>query len=322
MTKIKVIGIGGGGNNAVMRMIKEQVQNIETYLFNTEINILKRANVITRNTLQIGKEITKGLGAGANEHIGEQAGEESKQAIQEILRDTDMLFLTAGMGGGTGTGAIPVIAKIAKKMGIMTIGIVTKPFTFEGKQRAKRAEKGIEKLKDNVNALIEVSNDKLLKVVSDKTSIEDAFSLADDILKQGVRSVTDLITTVGEINIDFADIKTIFNYIGKAYMGIGRAKGEDSIVQATLQAIDNPLTETPIDGARGVIFNITGSEDLSLNEINNAIRIITERVDNEANIIFGTVIDKNLKDEVSVTVIATGIDNNVTKYNVTSIKNK
>lgn len=310
MIKIKVIGIGGGGNNAVIRMIKDKVQNIDTYLFNTEIKILQRSNSITKNTIQIGKETTKGLGAGADENVGEKSAEENKKEIQEILKDTDMLFLTSGMGGGTGTGAIPVVAEIAKEMNIMTVAIVTKPFTFEGRKRDIRANKGIEKLKQYVNALIVVSNDKLLKVVSDKTSINDAFSLADDILKQGIKSITDLVTTVGEINVDFADVKTIFNYVGNAYMGIGKAEGENSIVQATYKAIDNPLTETQIDGAKGVIFNIMGSEELSLNEINNAIQIISERVDSEANIIFGTVIDKSLEDEVKVTVIATGVDTN------------
>ena len=308
MIKIKVIGIGGGGNNAVIRMIKDKVQNIDTYLFNTEIKILQRANSITKNTIQIGKETTKGLGAGADENVGEKSAEENKKEIQEILKDTDMLFITAGMGGGTGTGAIPVVAEIAKEMDIMTVAIVTKPFTFEGRKRDIRANKGIEKLKQYVNALIVVSNDKLLKVVSDKTSINDAFSLADDILKQGIKSITDLVTTVGEINVDFADVKTIFNYVGNAYMGMGKAEGENSIVQATYKAIDNPLTETQIDGAKGVIFNIMGSEELSLNEINNAIQIISQRVDSEANIIFGTVIDKSLNDKVSVTVIATGIE--------------
>ena len=310
MIKIKVIGIGGGGNNAVIRMIKDKIKNIDTYLFNTEIKILKRANSITKNTIQIGKETTKGLGAGADENVGEKSAEENKKEIQEILKDTDMLFLTAGMGGGTGTGAIPVVAEIAKEMDIMTVAIVTKPFTFEGRKRDIRADKGIEKLKQYVNALIVVSNDKLLKVVSDKTSINDAFSLADDILKQGIKSITDLVTTVGEINVDFADVKTIFNYVGNAYMGMGKAEGENSIVQATYKAIDNPLTETQIDGAKGVIFNIMGSEELSLNEINNAIQIISQRVDSEANIIFGTVIDKSLEDEVKVTVIATGVDTN------------
>ena len=310
MIKIKVIGIGGGGNNAVIRMIKDKVQNIDTYLFNTEIKILQRANSITKNVIQIGKETTKGLGAGADENVGKKSAEENKKEIQEILKDTDMLFLTAGMGGGTGTGAIPVVAEIAKEMDIMTVAIVTKPFTFEGRKRDIRANKGIEKLKQYVNALIVVSNDKLLKVVSDKTSINDAFGLADDILQQGIKSITDLVTTVGEINVDFADVKTIFNYVGNAYMGVGKAKGENSIIQATYKAIDNPLTETQIDGAKGVIFNIMGSEELSLNEINNAIQIISERVDDEANIIFGTVIDKSLEDEVKVTVIATGVDTN------------
>ena len=220
IAKIKVIGVGGGGNNAVMRMIADEVPNIETYLFNTETNCLKTANV--KNVLQIGKETTKGLGAGANEVIGEKAALESKEEIKKILQNTDMLFLTAGMGGGTGTGAAPVVAEIAKSMNILTVGIVTKPFTFEGKKRSLRADSGIAKLKENVNALIVVLNDNLLKVVGDKTSIQDAFELADNTLKQGIQSITDLITTVGDINIDFADVQTIFSYKGKAYMGIAK----------------------------------------------------------------------------------------------------
>lgn len=219
-----------------------------------------------------------------------------------------MLFLTAGMGGGTGTGAIPVIAKIAKEMGILTVAIVTKPFTFEGNKRTIRAEIGIEKLKSNVDALIVILNDNLLKVVEDKVSINEAFSLADNILRQGIQSITDLITTVGEINIDFADIKTVFNYEGKAYMGIGKAKGENRLVEAVKKAIDNPLTEDKIDNAKGIIFNVTGGENLGLNEINNAIKLINDRISIDANIMFGTVINKDLKDEVIATVIATGIE--------------
>lgn len=304
--KIKVIGVGGGGNNAALHIINEKVKNIETYLVNTEMGVLKRTNY--RNILQIGKETTKGLGAGANEAVGEKAARESKEEIENILQNTDILFITAGMGGGTGTGAAPVVAEIAKEMEILTVGVVTKPFMFEGKLREMRAEAGIKKLKENVNALIVILNDNLLKVANKNTPLREAFLLADDVVKQGIQSITDLITTVGEINLDFADIKTIFGYKGKAYMGIGRAVGEARVEEAIKQAIENPLTENKIDNAKGVIFNVTGGEDLSLTEIDSAIKVINDKVDDEANIIFGTVIDKNLDDEVVVTVIATGVE--------------
>ena len=306
IAKIKVIGVGGGGNNAVMRMIADEVPNIETYLFNTETNCLKTANA--KNVLQIGKETTKGLGAGANEVIGEKAALESKEEIKKILQNTDMLFLTAGMGGGTGTGAAPVVAEIAKSMNILTVGIVTKPFTFEGRKRSLRADSGIAKLKENVNALIVVLNDNLLKVVGDKTSIQDAFELADNTLKQGIQSITDLITTVGDINIDFADVQTIFSYKGKAYMGIAKKRNDEPLEDTVRRAIDNPLTENKIDNAKGVIFNIRGGENLGLIEINTAIQVINDKVDPDANILFGTVIDETLGDETEVTVIATGVE--------------
>ena len=307
LVKIKVIGVGGGGNNAVQRMKKDKVKNVEFYCLNTEKHILKIANANGINILQIGKETTKGLGAGADAKVGEDAAKESKEEIKKILENTDMLFLTAGMGGGTGTGAIPVVAKIAKEKGILTVGVVTKPFTFEGRKRSVRAEEGIKKLYENVDALIVVQNDNLLKVISNKTTINDAFALADDVLKQGIQSITDLITTVGEINIDFADVKTIFSYKGKAYMSIGVANEGKTLETAVKQAIDNPLTENSINGAKGVVFNLRGGETLGLNEINNSIKLINDRIDDNANIIFGTVIDKSLKDEIIVTVIATGI---------------
>lgn len=304
--KIKVLGVGGGGNNAVLHIINKQVKNIENYLINTEMGILNKINY--RNVLQIGKETTKGLGAGANETVGEQAARENKEDIENILQNTDMLFITAGMGGGTGTGAAPVVAEIAKEMGILTVGIVTKPFMFEGKLRKMRAEYGIQKLQENVNSLIVILNDKLLKVSNKNTPLKEAFSLANDVVKQGIQSITDLITTVGQINLDFADIKTIFSYKGKGYMGIGTSEGEARVEEAIKQAIENPLTENTIDGAKGVIFNVTGGENLSLSEIDSAIKVINDKVDDDANIIFGTVIDENLKDEVKVTVIATGIE--------------
>lgn len=304
--KIKVIGVGGAGNNAVTRMIKDGVRGVSFYMINTETATLKRANF--NNTLQIGVQTTRGLGAGANEMVGEKAAIENKEDIKKILSGADLVFITAGMGGGTGTGAAPVVAEIAKEMGILTIGMVTKPFMFEGKTRGLRAERGTEKLKNNVDDLIVVLNDNLLKVTDAKITLNNAFSLADNILEQGITSITDLLTSIGEVNIDFADIKTTMSYTGKAYMGIGRAGGYKKIEEAVKRAIENPLTESKIDGAKGVIFNIKGNETLSLIEINSAISIINERVNDDANIIFGTVIDEKMGDDVQVTVIATGVD--------------
>lgn len=307
--KIKVIGVGGAGNNAITRMIEDNVQGVSFYMINTETGILKRAR--TSNTLQIGVQTTRGLGAGANEIIGERAAIENKEEIKEILRGADLVFITAGMGGGTGTGAAPIVAEIAKEMGILTIGIVTKPFAFEGKARKLRAEKGIERLKNNVDDLIVVLNDSLLKVTDSKVTLNNAFSLADNILEQGITGITDLLTSVGEVNIDFADIKTTINYRGKAYMGIGKASGEKKVEVAVRQAIENPLTESKIDGAKGVIFNVKGNNELGLMEINSAVTIINEKVSEDANIIFGTVIDESMGDEVQVTVIATGVEEKV-----------
>lgn len=304
--KIKVIGVGGAGNNAITRMIEDNVQGVSFYMINTETGILKRAR--TSNTLQIGVQTTRGLGAGANEIIGERAAIENKEEIKEILRGADLVFITAGMGGGTGTGAAPIVAEIAKEIGILTIGIVTKPFAFEGKARKLRAEKGIERLKNNVDDLIVVLNDNLLKITDSKVTLNNAFSLADNILEQGITGITDLLTSVGEVNIDFADIKTTINYRGKAYMGIGKSSGEKKVETAVRQAIENPLTESKIDGAKGVIFNVKGNNELGLMEINSAVTIINEKVSEDANIIFGTVIDENMGDEVQVTVIATGVE--------------
>ena len=308
MLKIKVIGVGGAGNNAVTRMIEDGVKNVSFYLINTETATLKRSR--SSNVLQIGVQTTRGLGAGANELVGERAAIENKEDIKQILEGADLVFITAGMGGGTGTGAAPVVAEIAKEMGILTIGMVTKPFMFEGKTRGLRAERGTEKLKKNVDDLIVVLNDNLLKVTDDKISLNNAFSLADNILEQGITSITDLLTSIGEVNIDFADIKTTMSYTGNAYMGIGRARGYKKIEEAVKRAIENPLTESKIDGAKGVIFNVRGNESLSLIEINSAVSIINERVNDDANIIFGTVIDNSMGDEVQVTVIATGVNEN------------
>ena len=313
LIKIKVIGVGGGGNNAVNQMIVSDVDGVEYILVNTEKGILERANTNGCKTLQIGKEVAQGLGAGANPEVGEKAAKESIDDIDKILDGTDLLFVTAGMGGGTGTGAIPVIAEEAKKRGILTIGIVTKTFAFEGKNRSVRANLGIDKLKPNVNALIVISNDKLLKNTESNVSILNAFKMTDDILKQGIQSITDIINSVGTINVDFADVKTILGYTGFSYMGIGESSGENKIVEATLNALNNPLTETGIDGAKGVIFNIKGSEDISLEDINKSASLIGEKVSPDANVIFGTVIDEDLGDNVIVTVVATGVEEKETK---------
>ncbi len=303
--KIKVIGVGGAGNNAVNRMIEDKIKGVSFYLLNTETGTLKRAK--TNNILQIGVETTKGLGAGANEDVGAKAAIENREDIKRILQGADMVFITAGMGGGTGTGAAPVVAELAKEMGILTIGIVTKPFLFEGKTRKVRAEYGIQKLRENVDDLIVILNDNLLKITDDKVTLNTAFSLADKVLEQGITGVTDLLTSVGEVNIDFADIKTTMKYNGKAYMGIGRASGERKVEDAVKKAIENPLTENKIDGAKGVIFNVKGNKDLSLIEINSAIGIVNDKISEDANVIFGTVIDNSMRNEVEVTVIATGV---------------
>lgn len=308
LIKIKVLGIGGGGNNAVNQMIDSEIEGADYYLINTEKGILERANTNGCKTLQIGKEIAKGLGAGANPEIGERAARESIEEIGKILEGCDLVFLTAGMGGGTGTGAIPVIAEEAKKRGILTVAVVTTPFKFEGKLRDARASLGIEKLKGNVNSLIVISNDKLLKNTDSNVSILNAFKLTDDILRQAIESITDLIYSVGTINVDFADVKTILSYEGFAYMGIGVDEGENKIESATRQALENPLTERKINKAKGVIFNIKGSEDIGLDDINRSAEIIAEKVSPDANIIFGTVIDEDLGEKVVVTVVATGVE--------------
>ncbi len=306
IVKIKVLGAGGGGSNAVNRMIEDEVQNVDFIIVDT--NVISAANSKAKNIIQIGENEAKGIGAGANPEVGENSAKENAEEIESKLVNTDLLFLTAGMGGGTGTGALPIIAEMAKNMEILTIGIVTKPFKFEGRTRLRNAEAGIEKLKQNVDALIVIENDKLLKLKSENLTMIEAFKQTDNILKQGIVGITNLLNTVGEINIDFADIATIIGIKGLAYMGIGSASGENALSIATRKAIDNPLTAVNINGAKGIIFNIQGSKDLSLSEINNSVAIINDIVDDDANIIFGTVINEELEDEVIVTVIATGVD--------------
>ncbi len=303
---IKVIGVGGAGNNAVNRMLDLGIKNVDFIAINTDRQALQKSKASTK--IQIGEKITRGLGAGANPDIGAQSAEESKTEISEALRGADMVFVTCGMGGGTGTGAAPIVAGLAKEMGILTIGVVTKPFTFEGKKRLAQAERGIESLKSKVDTLIVIPNDKLLQIIDRKTSMTEAFLMADDILRQGVQGISDLITVTGTVNLDFADVKTIMLNTGMAHMGTGYASGENKAEDAAKEAIQSPLLETSIEGARGVIINITGGEDLGLQEVNTAAELIQRSVDPEANIIFGTVIDPNMSDSIKITVIATGFE--------------
>ena len=303
---IKVIGVGGAGNNAVDRMVDSGIRGVEFIAVNTDRQQLLKSKAGTK--IQIGEKITRGLGAGANPDIGAQAAEESKAEIQEALRGADMVFVTSGMGGGTGTGAAPIVASCAKEMGILTIGVVTKPFTFEGKKRLSQADRGVENLKGKVDTLVVIPNDKLLQIIDRKTSIVEAFKMADDILRQGVQGISDLIAIPGLVNLDFADVKTIMLNTGMAHMGVGRASGENRAEDAAKQAIQSPLLETSIEGARGVIINITGGNNLGLHEVNTAAELIQRSVDPEANIIWGSVIDESLDEDIVITVIATGFD--------------
>ena len=305
---IKVIGVGGAGNNAVNRMIEADIKGVDFISVNTDRQALQISKAKTK--IQIGEKITRGLGAGANPDIGAQAAEESKAEVAEVLRGADMVFVTAGMGGGTGTGAAPIVAQAAKEMGILTIGVVTKPFTFEGKKRLSQAERGIESLKGKVDTLVVIPNDKLLQIVDRKTSIIEAFKMADDVLRQGVQGISDLIAIPGLVNLDFADVKTIMLNQGMAHMGVGRASGENRAEDAAKEAIQSPLLETSIEGAKGVIINITGGDSLGLHEVNTAAELVQRSVDPEANIIFGTVTDESMGDDIQITVIATGFEKN------------
>ena len=303
---IKVIGVGGAGNNAVNRMIEAGIRNVEFIAVNTDRQTLNESKANSK--IQIGEKLTRGLGAGANPDIGSQAAEESRAEIAEVLKGADMVFVTAGMGGGTGTGAAPIVAATAKEMGILTIGVVTKPFTFEGKKRLAQAERGIASLKGKVDTLVVIPNDKLLQVIDRKTSMIEAFRMADDVLRQGVQGISDLISVPGVINLDFADVRTIMLNQGMAHMGIGCASGENRAEDAAKQAIQSPMLETSIEGARGIIINITGGSDMGLHEANTAAELVQRSADPEANIIFGTVIDESMGDELQITVIATGFE--------------
>lgn len=304
--EIKVIGVGGGGNNAVNRMIAAGLKGVEFLSVNTDAQALNLSRATQK--VQIGLKLTKGLGAGANPEVGAKAAEESRDELMQALKGADMVFVTAGMGGGTGTGAAPIVAEVAKELGALTVGVVTRPFTFEGRKRAMQAEKGIAELKSKVDTLITIPNDRLLQVVDKNTTVHEAFRIADDVLRQGVQGISDLIAVPGLINLDFADVKTIMMNTGSALMGIGHGTGENRAAEAARKAISSPLLETSIEGARGVLLSISGGANLTLFEVNEASEIIAEAADPEANIIFGAVIDENLHDEIRVTVIATGFD--------------
>ena len=304
MATIKVVGVGGAGNNGVNRMVENGLKSVEFISINTD---RQQLNVSKANKkIQIGEKLTRGLGAGANPEVGKCSAEESKSEIAEALKGADMVFVTAGMGGGTGTGAAPIVAEVSKEMGILTVGVVTKPFPFEGKRRMMQAEAGIEELRQNVDTLIIIPNEKLLQVVEKQTSIMDAFKMSDDVLRQGVQGISDLITIPGLVNLDFADVKTIMLDAGVAHIGIGRASGEHRAQEAARQAIHSPLLETSIEGAGGVLLNVTGGKDLCLLEISEAADLVQKSVDADANIIFGAVIDEKLENEIVITVIATG----------------
>jgi cell division protein FtsZ len=301
---IKVIGIGGGGNNAVNRMIEEGMSGVDFVSVNTDAQALD--NSMAKNRIQIGRKLTRGLGAGGDPEIGRKAAEESREDLTNVLGEADMVFITAGIGGGTGTGASPIIADVAKKKGSLTIGVVTRPFSFEGRQRERVAQEGIERLKNAVDTLIVIQNDRLLKIVDKRASLKEAFSVADDVLRQGIQGISELITVPGLINLDFADVRTIMSEGGAALMAVGHASGEDRARKAAQMAITNELLDVTINGASGILFNITGGQDLSLYEVNQAAEIIKETADPNANLIFGAVVDEAMGDSMRITVIATG----------------
>ncbi len=317
---IKVIGVGGGGSNAVNRMIEVGIEGVEFIVVNTDIQALSRSKAKVK--IQIGKKLTKGLGSGGNPEIGRKAAEEDLEKIAEVIQGADMVFVTAGMGGGTGTGAAPIVAKVAKEKGILTVGVVTKPFMFEGRRRMIQAEMGIKQLKENVDSLIVIPNQKLMEVYKQDLPLTEAFKLADEILRQGVQGITEIITKPGLINVDFADVKSIMKDSGTALMGMGEATGENRAIEAASKAINNPLLETSIKGAKGVIVYVVGGNNMTLHEVYQANDLIHQAADENANIIFGAVIDEAIKDKIMITVIATGLDRDVVNKPTTPINTK
>ncbi|MBI2756524.1 MAG: cell division protein FtsZ [Chloroflexi bacterium] len=304
--RIIVVGVGGGGSNAVNRMIQAGVRGVEFVSVNTDAQALNRSDAPVR--IRIGEKLTRGLGAGGQPSVGERAAEESTEALQEMVAGADMVFVTAGMGGGTGTGAAPIVAQISQEAGALTVGVVTRPFTFEGRRRAQNADDGLSKLREHVHTLITIPNDRLMQVIDRKTTVEQAFIVADDVLRQGIQGISELITEPGLVNLDFADVKSIMSESGAALMAIGRGTGESRAADAARMAIASPLLDVSMEGAKGVLLNITGGSDLALSEINEAAEIVAQAADPEANIIFGAVIDPRLENEVKITVIATGFD--------------
>ena len=317
IANIKVMGVGGGGCNAVNRMVESGVGGIEFWAINTDAQALERS--AAQQKLQIGQKITKGLGAGGNPAIGQKAAEESREEIAHALENTDLVFITAGMGGGTGTGAAPIAAEVAKEMGCLTVGVVTRPFTFEGRRRTTQAEDGINALKSRVDTLITIPNNQLLTVISPETPIQQAFKFADDVLRQGVQGISDIITITGLINVDFADVRAIVADAGSALMGIGVSSGKSRAREAATMAVSSPLLESSINGARGVVMNITGGHDLTLHEVNAAAESVYEVVDPNANIIFGAVIDEAMEGDIRITVIATGFDSDTSTEKKTQV---
>jgi cell division protein FtsZ len=301
---IKVVGVGGGGTNAVNRMVDAGLSGVEFIAVNTDAQALMMCDADRK--IHIGSKATRGLGAGADPNVGHAAAQESRDELKEVLKGADMVFVTAGEGGGTGTGAAPIVAEIARELEALTVGVVTKPFAFEGRRRADQASRGIENLRERVDTLIVIENDRLLQVVEKRTSIVDAFRMADDILRQGVQGITDLITIPGLVNLDFADVRTIMRDAGSALMGIGAAAGENRAAEAARAAVSSPLLEASIEGATGILLNITGGADIGLFEVNEAAEVVTSAADQNANVIFGAVIDEAMGDELRVTVIATG----------------
>lgn len=319
--KIKVVGVGGSGNNAISRMIDAKIKGVEFVAINTDAQALHHSKA--QEKVHIGKNLTKGLGAGMNPEIGRQAAEENRDEIQEVLKGADMVFVACGLGGGTGSGAAPIVAETAKELGALTVGVVTKPFAFEGSQRRAIAEEALENLKDRVDTLITIPNDKLLSIIDRQTTLVNAFRIVDDVLRQGVQGISDLITKPGIVNVDFADVRAIMEDSGSALMGIGIASGENRAVEAAKAAINSPLLELSIDGAKGVLFNISGSTDLTMLEINEAANIITENIDPNAKVIFGAVTDDQIrKGEIQITVVATGFDIPRTKDNAVGLVNR
>jgi len=304
--KIKVIGVGGGGGSAINRMVEGGIKGVDFVAINTDVQSLHYNKAGQK--LHIGKSVTRGLGAGMNPELGKQAAEESQNEIRDILKDSDMVFVTCGLGGGTGTGASPIVAEIARDLGALTVAVVTKPFQFEGGQRKNIAERGLAELADKVDTIITISNDKLLQVIDKKTSLLEAFMVADDVLRQGVAGIAEIITVPGIINADFADVKAVMANAGSALMGIGQASGENKAIEAAKAAISSPLLDMSIEGARGIVFTITGGPSLGMNEVNEAAKVITASADEDAKIIFGAVVNDKLKDEIKITVVATGFN--------------